>query len=113
MGTEGAALLRDAYTGEKAPRKPGVWKVFEDGRLMTLGKAKDGLRKRFSDLYRGKKGGTAGKEEIDERNRDRIVVWWRQCSCQDCVTIFDSMHQECTEAGEELPWLHRDPPSPS
>ena len=105
--------MRDAYEGKEAPREPGVWKVFKDGRLMMLGKAEDGLRKRFSDLYRGKKGGTAGKKEIKKRNRDRIVVWWRQCPRQDCVTILDSMHQECVKAGEKLRWLHKPPPSPS
>ena len=71
---------------------------------MTLGKAEDGLRKRFSDLYRGKGGGTAGKGQIEESNRDRVTVWWSQCLPADCVERLHQLKDACCEAGECLPW---------
>ena len=112
MNTEGAALLKEAYREEcvsesLAPQKPGVFKIFLNGRLMTLGKAEDGLRKRFSDLYRGLPGGTAGKKEIGEDNRDKVVVWWKQCSRKEGERLRICMLSECLEAGGKLPWLHR------
>ena len=108
MSTEPAASLKDAYLN-LAPRGSGVWKLFLNGKLMTLGQAKDGLRKRFSDFYRGKPGGTAGKKEIDGSNKDQVTVWWRECPPDDCERYFEQMYVACEEAGEVLPWLRRRP----
>ena len=55
----GSASLREAYLDKKAPNKPGVYRLYHNGQLMKVGKATDGLRKRFSDYYRGMDGGTA------------------------------------------------------
>jgi hypothetical protein len=75
----GRCSLKAAYEGQ-APNRSGVYKVYYEGQLMKVGKAEDGLRKRFSDYYRGTSGGTAGLSYIDENNRDEITVSWMECS---------------------------------
>ena len=102
----GKSKLKAAYKGE-APNKPGVYKVYYRGRLMKVGKAEDGLRKRFSDYYRGTSGGTAGLKYIDEGNRDEVVVQWLECSHSDCRKLETKWYDEAQERGEELPWSSR------
>ena len=86
---------------------PGVYKVLYSGQLMKVGKAEDGLRKRFSDYYRGKAGGTAYLKYIDESNRDRVSVQWRKCERNQCRELETRMYDEVKAAGEKLPWSDR------
>ncbi|MDD2235532.1 MAG: hypothetical protein PHV03_11715 [Desulfitobacteriaceae bacterium] len=86
---------------------PGVYKVLYSGQLMKVGKAEDGLRKRFSDYYRGKAGGTAYLKYINESNRDRVSVQWRKCERNQCRELETRMYDEVKAAGEKLPWSDR------
>ncbi|MBU4485809.1 MAG: hypothetical protein KKD38_02670 [Candidatus Delongbacteria bacterium] len=103
----GSASLKDAYLNEKAPRGPGCYKVYYHGQLMKVGKAIDGLRKRFSDYYRGKEGGTAGLKYITSDNRDQVRVSWLECSSSDCRKLETQWHDKAKAAGEEMPWSDR------
>jgi hypothetical protein len=103
----GSASLKDAYLNQKAPIGTGVYKVYHRGQLMKVGKAVDGLRKRFSDYYRGKEGGTAGLKYITAENRDQVRVSWIACSADKCREIEKQWHDKARAAGEEMPWAER------
>ena len=102
----GSSSLRSAAENSDL-NCPGVYKVFYSGQLMKVGKAEDGLRKRFSDYYRGKAGGTAYLKYIDESNRDRVSVQWRKCERNQCRELETRMYDEVKAAGEKLPWSDR------
>jgi len=102
----GGSSLR-AAAKESSLNFPGVYKIFYAGQLMKVGKAEDGLRKRFSDYYRGREGGTAGLKYIDESNRDGVSVQWRKCEGNECRTLETQMYDQAKAAGEELPWSDR------
>ena len=103
----GSASLRDAYLGEKAPRKPGVYRVYYHGQLMKVGKAADGLRKRFSDYYRGLEGGTAGSKYITRENRDDVHVQWILRPASQTRDLEKRLHDQAKSQGETLPWQER------
>ena len=103
----GSATLREAYLDKKAPNRSGVYDLYLGGKRMKIGKAEDGLRKRFSDYYRGLEGGTAGIPEIDKSNRDKIRVWWICLPRNKCREEEKRRIQEARKRGEELPWVHR------
>lgn len=103
----GSASLKDAYLGEKAPKGPGCYKVDHHGQLMKVGKAVDGLRKRFSDYYRGKEGGTAGLKYITSENRDRVRVSWVECLADKCRELETQWHDKARVSGEEMPLSER------
>ena len=102
-----SALLKDAYLNQKAPKGTGVYKVYHRGQLMKVGKAVDGLRKRFSDYYRGKEGGTAGLKYITSENRDSVRVSWVECPADKCRELETQWHDKARAAGEEMPWSER------
>lgn len=102
----GSSSLRSAAQNSDL-NCPGVYRVFYSGQLMKVGKAEDGLRKRFSDYYRGKAGGTAYLKYIDESNRDRVSVQWRKCERNQCRELEMRMYDEAKAAGEKLPWSNR------
>ena len=103
----GSTTLKSAYLDKKAPSGPGVYKITYNGQLMKVGKAEDGLRKRFSDYYRGKAGGTAGLKYITESNRDNVEVAWKECSVSEAREIEIMWYDQAIERGEELPWSDR------
>jgi len=103
----GSATLKGAYLDKKAPNMPGVYKVFYQGQLMKVGKASDGLRKRFSDYYRGRSGGTAGLKYITEENRDSIRVSWLVCPTSKTRALEEKWYDVAKDNGEELPWSDR------
>ena len=103
----GSASLKDAYLEEKAPKGHGCYKVYYRGQLMKVGKAVDGLRKRFSDYYRGKEGGTAGLKFITSENRDQIRVSWIECAVSKCREIEKQWYDKAKASGEEMPWSER------
>ena len=102
----GSSSLRSAAQNSDL-NCPGVYRVFYSGQLMKVGKAEDGLRKRFSDYYRGKAGGTAYLKYIDESNRDRVSVQWRKCKRNQCRELETRMYDKVKAAGEKLPWSDR------
>jgi hypothetical protein len=102
----GSSSLRSAAENSNL-NCSGVYKVFYSGQLMKVGKAEDGLRKRFSDYYRGKAGGTAYLKYIDESNRDRVSVQWRKCERNQCRELETRMYDKVKAAGEKLPWSDR------
>lgn len=102
----GSSSLRSAAKNSDL-NCPGVYKVFYSGQLMKVGKAEDGLRKRFSDYYRGKEGGTAYLKYIDKSNRDAVNVQWRKCERSRCRALETQMYDAAKAAGEELPWSDR------
>lgn len=70
----GRAFLSDAV--KDAPNSMGVYQVKLKGKLMYVGKAEDGLRKRFVQYYNGTAGGYNSADNI-YRHRDEVVVEWR------------------------------------
>lgn len=103
----GSASLKDAYLGQKAPSGPGVYKIFHGGQLMKVGKAGDGLRKRFSDYYRGPAGGTASLKYITSSNRDNVKVFWQECPASEARKIETRWYDQARKKGETLPWSDR------
>lgn len=106
-GMVGRASLRAAYLDKKAPREPGVYKLYHCGQLMKVGKAVDGLRKRFSDYYRGKRGGTAGLKHITNANRDHVEVEWLVCPKVNARQIETDWYDQARARGEKMPWSAR------
>ena len=92
---------------QKAPTLPGVYKVFYRRQLMKVGKAEDGLRKRFSDYYRGAAGGTAALSYITNETRDEVVVSWVVCRKDQARRIELQWYDEAKSRGEEMPWSDR------
>ena len=103
----GEASLRSAYVKKQAPTTPGVYGVYYRGQLMKVGKAADGLRKRFSDYYRGQAGGTAGLKYITVANRDQVNVQWLVCPKQFARRIEIVWYDRAKARGEEMPWSSR------
>lgn len=103
----GNCSLKAAYLDEQAPKGCGVYKIKYQGQLMKVGKAEDGLRKRFSDYYRGQSGGTAGLKYITESNRDDVTVMWVECSRENTRSLEKQWYDEARAKGEELPWSDR------
>ncbi|MGJ7046246.1 GIY-YIG nuclease family protein [Thermoanaerobacterium thermosulfurigenes] len=58
-----------------APNSMGCYKLFCNGNLVYVGKAEDGLRKRFVQYYNGTTNHYTSARNIFE-NRDSIVVRW-------------------------------------
>lgn len=103
----GRTSLRAAYLEKKAPNKPGAYRVCYGGQLMKVGKAEDGLRKRFSDYYRGTVGGTAGLRYITSENRDRVQVEWKVCPKDQARRIELEWYNQAKTRGESMPWSDR------
>lgn len=102
----GSSSLRSAAENSSL-NTPGVYELRYQGQLMKVGKAEDGLRKRFSDYYRGQAGGTAYLKYIDETNRDGVSAKWRKCERSQCRALETQMHDAAKARGEELPWSDR------
>ena len=103
----GNASLKSAYLDKKAPKDPGVYRIKYEGQLMKVGKASDGLRKRFSDYYRGSSGGTAALKYITKSNRDQVSVSWKKCSASEARKLEKQWHDQAKANGNELPWSDR------
>lgn len=99
--------LKDAYKNKKSPKGPGVYKIIYKDKLMKVGKASDGLRKRFSDYYRGESGGTAGLKYITNENRDYVYVNWSECPVEECRDNEIKLYEQAKKMGEELLWSDR------
>ena len=74
---------------------------------MKVGKAADGLRKRFSDYYRGQAGGTAGLKYITVTNRDQVKVQWMVCPKEYARRLEIAWYNQAKARGQEMPWSSR------
>ena len=73
MGT-GKAPLSEAV--KSAPNAMGCYRIFYGGRLVYVGKAEDGIRKRFVQYWNGTTTHYPSGRKIHE-NRDNITVSWQ------------------------------------
>ncbi len=103
----GRESLKDAYLGNRAPKKSGIYKLYCRGQLMKVGKAEDGIWKRCSDYYRGAAGGTAGLKHINITNRDECEVSWVVVPRGKCREYEKKMYDAAKQNGEEMPWSER------
>ena len=94
----GYANLEAACRKEKVPNKPGIYKIFYQGKLMKIDLAKEGLRQKFIEYYQG------NGEHIDQEIRGEIRVKWRICKPGQLSKVVDKMLQEAKEDGKDLPW---------
>lgn len=76
----GRVPLREAKSS--APDSMGCYKIYCDGGLKYVGKAEDGLRKRFVQYYNGTTAHYSSGRKIYE-NRDSIKVSWLVCKTRD------------------------------
>lgn len=72
---------------EKAPDTMGCYKVFLDGELKYVGKAKFGLRKRFREFYSGTILYSAQEKKIHGNREDIEVRWIALRSLEDCSRV--------------------------
>jgi len=71
---------------ESAPNAMGCYKLYCDGNLVYVGKAEDGIRKRFVQYYHGTTAHYTSAIRIFE-NRDKITVSWKVLSSkEECRT---------------------------
>ena len=70
-----------------APNAMGCYKIFQHGTLKYVGKAEDGIRKRFVQYYNGTTTGYSSGRTIYE-NRDTLTVSWQLCnSREECRSL--------------------------
>lgn len=85
-----------------APNAMGCYKIFLRGSLKYVGKAEDGIRKRFVQYYNGTTAHYPSAQKIYE-NRDNITVGW----------VVLGSRQACRDTERELinkyqpPWNER------
>lgn len=65
-----------------APNMMGCYKIYLYGNLKYVGKAEDGIRKRFVQYYNGTTAHYPSAKKILE-NRDNIFVEWQICTSRE------------------------------
>lgn len=77
--------LKDATTS--APNSMGCYKIFQHGSLKYVGKAEDGIRKRFVQYYNGTTTGYSSGSKIYAA-RNSLTVSWQLCgSREECRSL--------------------------
>lgn len=66
----------------RAPNAMGCYKIFQHGELKYVGKAEDGIRKRFVQYYNGTTTGYSSGRKIYEA-RDSVTVSWQLCNTRE------------------------------
>lgn len=66
----------------KAPNAMGCYKIYQYGALKYVGKAEDGIRKRFVQYYNGTTTSYSSGSKI-YANRNTLTVSWRMCSTRE------------------------------
>ena len=89
---EGKIPLSEAKSS--APNQMGCYKIFYAGKLVYVGKAEDGIRKRFVQYYNGTTTHYTSGRKIFE-HRDALKVSWK---------VLDS-REECRET--ERIWIEK------
>ena len=79
---------------KSAPNSMGCYKIFLNGSLKYVGKAEDGIRKRFVQYYNGTTAHYPSAQKIYE-HRDEISVAW----------VVLQSRQECRDT--EAEWIDR------
>ena len=77
-----------------APNSMGCYKIYLHGSLKYVGKAEDGLRKRFVQYYNGTTAGYSSGRTINE-HKDELTVEW---------DVLDS-REKCRQV--ERQWIER------
>ena len=67
---------------KEAPNNMGCYKIYLSGSLKYVGKAEDGIRKRFVQYYNGTTAHYTSGRLIYE-NRDNITVEWKVLSSRE------------------------------
>lgn len=67
---------------KSAPRGMGCYKIYLYGSLKYVGKAEDGIRKRFVQYYNGTTAHYPSAQKIYD-NRDNIKVTWVELSSRE------------------------------
>lgn len=78
--------LKDATS--KAPNQMGCYKIYYRG-LKYVGKAEDGIRKRFVQYYNGTTAHYPSAKKIYE-HRNEITVTWQLCSSREEVRALEA-----------------------
>lgn len=79
--------LAEAKNVGVAPDEMGCYKIFCNGSLKYVGKAEDGIRKRFVQYYNGTTTSYSSGRKIYE-NRDNIKVSWVVCKTgEECRSL--------------------------
>lgn len=67
---------------KEAPNAMGCYKIFQYGALKYVGKAEDGIRKRFVQYYNGTTADYSSGRKI-YANRDSLTVTWQLCATRE------------------------------
>ena len=81
----GKASLREAASS--APNSMGCYKIIYGGHLVYVGKAEDGLRKRFVQYYNGTAAHYPSAKKIYEHRDEISVIWQVLSSPQECRNV--------------------------
>lgn len=79
---EGTSPITLKEATSEAPNFMGCYKIFQHGTLKYVGKAEDGIRKRFVQYYNGTTVGYSSGSKIFA-NRDSLTVTWQICSSRE------------------------------
>lgn len=79
-GILGRMSLKEAT--KNAPNAMGCYQLYLHGSLKYVGKAEDGLRKRFVQYYNGTTAHYPSAQMI-LANKDNITVTWKLCSSRE------------------------------
>jgi len=74
--------LKDAT--KMAPNQMGCYQLYKNGRLIYVGKAEDGIRKRFVQYYNGTTDGYTSGAAIN-MSKDEITVKWKVFDTKEAV----------------------------
>lgn len=81
----GGVSLKNAT--KSAPNSMGCYKIYYNGELVYVGKAEDGVRKRFVQYYNGTTISYSSGRKIHE-NRDKVTVNWKVLSTrEECRSV--------------------------
>lgn len=83
----GRDTLKRAHDPKIYPNdQPGVYILYLFGRIMKIGCAKEGIRKKMQEYY-GVYLHAGSEKHIDRYNRDHIKVEWQYCRESECEEL--------------------------
>lgn len=101
----GKAKLSEAKSS--APNKMGCYRIYYQGRLVYVGKAEDGIRKRFVQYYNGTTAHYPSAQNIFE-HRDEITVSWQVLGSREACRSTERrwIEQYRPEWNKQSGWEH-------
>ena len=75
-GLSGGGKIPLSEAKSSAPNQMGCYRIYLGGKLMYVGKAEDGIRKRFVQYYNGTTAHYPSAQSIYE-HRDEVKVSWQ------------------------------------